>query len=93
MAYSVVGWNWLILDYDKLFRYGPVRAEYLFLVRSGMEQKITGHYGVGVPKTLPRRTLIETFNHALVGQVNSFIAIKYQGMCVMAKFFSEFEGT
>ena len=42
---------------------GSVRGRghkiYYFSVRSGSGQKITGHYGVGVPKTLPRRTLIE----------------------------------
>ena len=34
---------------------------YYFSVRSGSGQKITGQYGVGVPKTLPRRTLM--FRH------------------------------
>ena len=29
-----------------------------FSVRSGLGQMVTGHYGIGVPKTLPRRTLI-----------------------------------
>ena len=52
--------------------FGPVRSReniigsvrgrghkiYYFSVRSGSGQKITGQYGVGVPKTLPRRTLI-----------------------------------
>ena len=33
---------------------------YYFSVRSGSGQKITGQNGVGVPKTLPRRTLNPT---------------------------------
>ena len=33
---------------------------YCFSVRSGSGQKIMGQYGVGVPKTLPRRTLMHT---------------------------------
>ena len=41
---------------------GSVRGRghkiYYFSVRSGSGQKITGQYGVGVPKTLPRRTLV-----------------------------------
>ena len=40
---------------------GSVRGRghkiYYFSVRSGSGQKITGQCGVGVPKTLPRRTL------------------------------------
>ena len=43
---------------------GSVRGRghkiYYFSVRSGSGKKITGQYGVGVPKTLPRRTLIPT---------------------------------
>ena len=46
---------------------GSVRGRghkiYYFSVRSGSEQKITGQYGIGVPKTLPRRTLIATRLH------------------------------
>ena len=53
-----------------MFRSGPDRVEYnrfgpspghkiyYFRVQSGSGQDITGHYGVGVPKTLPPRTLI-----------------------------------
>ena len=41
---------------------GSVRGRghkmYNFSVRSGSGQKITGQYGIGVPKTLPRRTLL-----------------------------------
>ena len=43
---------------------GSVRGRghkiYYFSVRSGSGQNITGQYGVGVPKTLPRRTLVPT---------------------------------
>ena len=43
---------------------GSVRGRdhkiYYFSVRSGSGQKITGQYGVGVPKTLPRRTLVQS---------------------------------
>ena len=43
---------------------GSVRGRghkiYYFSVRSGSGQKLTGHFGVGVSKTLPRRTLIAT---------------------------------
>ena len=40
-------------------RVGPSRGHkiYFFRVRSGSGQDVTGHYGVGVPKTLPHRTL------------------------------------
>ena len=42
-------------------RIGPSRGHkiYFFRVWSGSGQDITGHYRVGVPKTLPRRTLLE----------------------------------
>ena len=36
-----------------------------FSVRSGSGQMVTGHYGVGVPKTLPRRTLLWIINLVL----------------------------
>ena len=43
---------------------GSVRGRghkiYYFSVRSESGQKITGQFGVGVPKTLPRRTLMGT---------------------------------
>ena len=48
---------------------GSVRGQghkiYYFSVRSGSGQKITGQYGVGVPKTLPRRTLPGTSKYLL----------------------------
>ena len=37
--------------------WGQGHKIYYFSVRSGSGQKITGQYGIGVPKTLPRRTL------------------------------------
>ena len=52
---------------------GSVRGRglkiYYFSVRSGSGQKTTGQYGVGVPKTLPRRTLhhIYDWNFGLSG--------------------------
>ena len=41
---------------------GPSRGHkiYFFRDRSGLGQDIKRQYGVGVPKTLPRRTLVET---------------------------------
>ena len=43
---------------------GSVRGQghkiYYFSVRSGSGQKITGQYRFGVPKTLPRRTLVHS---------------------------------
>ena len=44
----------------KYNRVGPGSGHkiYYFLVQSGSGQKITGQYGVGVPKTLPHRTLV-----------------------------------
>ena len=36
---------------------GRAHTIYYFSIRSGSGQKITGHFGVGMPKTLPRRAL------------------------------------
>ena len=46
-------------------RVGPSRGHkiYFFRVRSGSGQDITGQYGIGVPKTLPRRTLVSDVVH------------------------------
>ena len=48
---------------------GSVRGRgnkiYYFSVRSGSGQKITGQYGIGVPKTLPRRTLLHSHGISL----------------------------
>ena len=33
-----------------------------FSIQSVSGQKITGHFVVGIPKTLPRRTLVPVFN-------------------------------
>ena len=45
------------LEYNRVGPSGGHKI-YFFQVQSGSGQDITGHYGVGVPKTFPRRTLI-----------------------------------
>ena len=67
---------------------GSVRGQghkiYYFSVRSGSGQKITGQYGVGVAKTLPRRTLIRTMEPVM-------LHVRTQSLCDLnGKFLSKF---
>ena len=72
-AYSRVYCSLKLVQFGlMLICFGPVRSGeniirsvrgrghriYFFSVQSGSGQKITGRFRVGVPKTLPRRTLV-----------------------------------
>ena len=73
-AYSRVYCSLKLVNFGLMLNcFGPVRSGeniiwsvrdrghriYYFSVRSGSGQEITGRFGVGVPKTLPRRTLVQ----------------------------------